>query len=145
MVTITISDALYQQAQRVARLTAQPVEQVIQSRLATALSEVHELPPLPVDVREELELMTRLSDDVLFTIMREQFRADKQARVDVLIPKNSHGTISDEEHAELKRLVDDGERLALRKATALKLLIARGYALTTDDLDPSTPVNALHG
>jgi hypothetical protein len=36
----------------------------------------------------------------------------------------------------LVTLVEDGQRLTLRKATAMKYLMDRGYKVTLDDLKP---------
>ena len=54
----------------------------------------------------------------------------------VLMDKNSRGTISDDEYTELAALVEDGQRLTLRKAMAMNILLDRGYKLTLDDMKP---------
>lgn len=69
-------------------------------------------------------------------MMREQMQQTKQARMSGLMGKNNQGTISDEEHAELVILVEDGQRLTLRKATAMNILMDRAYKLTLDDMKP---------
>lgn len=48
--------------------------------------------------------------------------------------KNNQGTINDQEYVELASLVEDGQRLTLRKATAMNILMDRGYKLTLDDM-----------
>jgi hypothetical protein len=47
--------------------------------------------------------------------------------------KNNFGTISTDEHAELERQVEQGNRLMVRKAEAASLLIERGYKFTQED------------
>ena len=83
-----------------------------------------------------LEAMANLSDEVLWGAAREQMPADIQARMSVLITKNTRGTITDEEYAELAAHVEEGDKLTLRKATAMKYLMDRGYKVTLDDLKP---------
>src|SRR5262249_1320996 len=89
---------------------------------------------LPVDERAELQAMAYLSDDTLWTIAREQMQPAKQERMSLLMDKNSAGTISDPEHPELTPLFEAGQRLTLRKAEAMKLLLDRGYRIGLEDL-----------
>jgi hypothetical protein len=51
----------------------------------------------------------------------------QQARVDRLMDKNSRGSVTDEEYVELQKLVEQGDRLMVRKAEAADLLCQRGY------------------
>ncbi len=48
--------------------------------------------------------------------------------------KNNFGTISDNEYAELVAYVEEGDKLVLRKSTAMNYLMDRGYKVTLDDL-----------
>ncbi|MCI0713635.1 MAG: hypothetical protein L0154_25990 [Chloroflexi bacterium] len=130
--TISIPDSLYEKAQRVAQQTSQSVEDVIRMRLEGALDEP--LFDLPVDEKAELKAMAYMSNDALFSMMREQMQPAKQERMSVLMQKNSQGTISEDEREELAALVEDGERLTLRKATAMNLLMERGYDVHLDDM-----------
>lgn len=61
---------------------------------------------------------------------------DVQARAHALLEKNSRGVITDEEHAELDKLVERGDQLMLRKAEAATILRARGYPFTSEDFKP---------
>lgn len=130
--TISIPDTLYEKARKLAERSAQPVDEVIRERLAEAFDQ--QLLDLPVDERAELQAMTYLSDDTLWTIAREQMQPTKQVRLSLLMNKNSLGTISGEEYAELTALVEGGQRLTLRKAEAMKLLLDRGYQIGLEDL-----------
>lgn len=132
--TISIPDSLYQKAQEVAKQKSLSVDEVIRVGLEGAF--VESMLDIPLDEQAELKAMTYLSDDALFSMMREQMPQAKQARMSVLMDKNNRGTISDEEHAELVTLVEDGQRLTLRKATAMNILMDRGYKLTLDDMKP---------
>jgi predicted CopG family antitoxin len=132
--TISIPDELYEKAQRVAQQTSSQVDEVIRTKLEDALDQP--LFDLPDDEKEELKAMAYLSDDTLWTIAREQMQKPLQERMSVLMTKNTKGTITDDEYAELTQLVERGNRLTLRKAQAMKYLTERGHKITLDDLNP---------
>ncbi|MFN8372442.1 MAG: hypothetical protein U0694_06150 [Anaerolineae bacterium] len=129
-VTLDVPDDVLTAARQIAQATAQPVEQVLLSRLKTALP----LPVLPPDEEAELDALKHLSDDALWTIAREQMPDDAQQQMSALMDNNSLGTISPEEYQALELLVDRGQRLMLRKSEAAALLTRRGYAVTPKDL-----------
>jgi hypothetical protein len=91
---------------------------------------------LPCDERAELQAMSYLSSDALRTIAREQMQPELQDVMSQLMDKNSKGTITENELRELAELVARGQRLTLRKAQAMKLLLDRGYAVSLDALKP---------
>ncbi|MEQ8674184.1 MAG: hypothetical protein RLP44_08810 [Aggregatilineales bacterium] len=132
--TISIPESLYQKAQEIAKQKSRNVDDVIRERLEGAFVEV--LIDIPLDEQAELKAMSYLSDDALFSMMREQMQQVKQARLSALMDKNNHGTITDKEYAELTTLVEDGQRLTLRKATAMNILMDRSYKLTLEDMKP---------
>jgi hypothetical protein len=133
--TISISNTLYEKAQRVAQQTSRQVDEVIRAKLEGALDEP--LFDLPDDEKEELKAMAYLSDDTLWTIAREQMAKPVQERMSVLMTRNTRGTITEAERTELTELVERGNRLTLRKAQAMKYLAERGHKITADDLKPA--------
>lgn len=132
---ITIPEALYDKARRLAEAQSENIDKVIQVSLENALDNPRSL--LPREELAELEALRFLSDDALWTIAREQMPQAKQAIMQSLMDKNTVGTITEEEHQQLSDLVEQGQRLTLRKAEAMKLLIERGYPVTLDDLAAS--------
>jgi hypothetical protein len=92
---------------------------------------------IPAEELAALEAMANLSDEALWAAAREQMPADIQARMSVLMTKNTRGTITNDEYAELAAHVEEGDKLTLRKATAMKYLLDRGYKVTLDDLNPT--------
>lgn len=132
--TITILEALYEQAQRLAQESERPVEELIRNRRESALQSSRL--DLPEDEQLELKAMAYMSDTALWTLAREQMAQKMQEQMQGLMQKNSLGTISEIEFAELEKLVDEGQRLILRKAEAMRLLIERGHQLSMDDLAP---------
>lgn len=133
--TVTIPESLYDKARQAAEQKAQPVEEFIRERLEQSLTDTRL--DLPADERAELEALAYLSDDALWTMAREQMSASKQARMGILMDKNSRGSITPPEYAELEQFVEQGQRLTLRKAEAMKRLLERGYSVTLDDLKPT--------
>jgi hypothetical protein len=131
---ISIPEELYQEAERIAQETARSVDEVIVSRLKRSLRP--SCLDLPDDEQEELKALAYLSDDALWTIARAQMPQKSQSIMQDLMRKNSLGTISNSEKIELTQLVEDGQRLTLRKAEAMRLLIQRGHVITLDDLAP---------
>ena len=133
--TIAIPNALYEKAQRLAQHTSQSVDELICTRLAGALDQP--VLDLPSDERAELQAMSYLSTDALWTIAREQMPPDLQHAMSQLMEKNSQGTITEDEFRDLSALVERGQRLTLRKSQAMKLLLDRGYAVSLDALKPT--------
>jgi hypothetical protein len=133
--TISIPSSLYEKAQRLAKHTAQSVDEIICTRLEGALDQP--LLDLPSDERAELHAMAYLSTDALWTMAREQMPPDVQQAMSQLLEKNSQGTITAEEFRALSALVERGQRLTLRKAQAMKLLLDRGDAVSLEALKPT--------
>lgn len=132
---ISIPETLYDKVRRVAEQTARPVDEVIRARLEQSLDEMPL--DLPDDERAELRALAYLSDDALWNMAREQMASAKQTQMQALMDKNTFGTITDAEYDQLTRSVELGQRLMLRKAEAMKLLLERGYKITLDDLKPA--------
>ena len=133
--TIAIPHLLYEKVQRLAQQTSQSVDEIICTRLEGALDQP--MLDLPSDERAELQAMSYLSTDVLWTIAREQMPPDLQHAMSQLMEKNSQGTITEDEFRDLSALAERGQRLTLRKAQAMKLLVDRGYAVSLDALKPT--------
>lgn len=132
--TLTVPEDVYTRAQRISAETSQPVEQVLIDHLKT-LSDP--LPVLPPDEQAELDALSHLSDDTLWTIAREQMPQHIQDRMQILMDRNNFGTITDDEYRELEAFVERGNRLMIRKAEAAGLLMERGHAFTQQDFGAS--------
>ncbi|MBN1312941.1 MAG: hypothetical protein JXB30_16115 [Anaerolineae bacterium] len=130
-VTLSIPQYLYDRARRMAEEKALPIEEILVRQLELTLVD---LPTLPPDEQAELDALTHLSDDALWTIAREQMEMEQQGRMQVLMTRNNMGTIASDEHAELTKLVDQGQRLMLRKGKAMALLTERGYHIRPESL-----------
>jgi hypothetical protein len=128
--TLTVPDEMLAVAQQIAEATEQPVEQVLLSRLKNALP----IPTLPPDEEAELDALRHLSDDALWHVAREQMAQNLQKQMQILMDKNSLGTISQDEYKQLEDLVDRGQRLIVRKSEAAAILTRRGYKVTPQSL-----------
>ncbi|MFN8371994.1 MAG: hypothetical protein U0694_03840 [Anaerolineae bacterium] len=131
-VTLSVPQHIYEHARRVAEENGQAVEAVLLHQLEEAFADP--FVKLPTDEQAELQAMTYLSTDVLWTIAREQMPSERQARMQVLMERNSDGSITEQEFRELEQLVEQGQKLMLRKAQASALLTRRGYKVTPDDM-----------
>lgn len=134
LIMLQVPEEISARAHQIAAAMAKPVEQVLLDHLKTLSVP---LPVLSLDVQVELDALHQLSDDTLWTITRAQMPEDVQARAHTLLEKNSRGVITDEEHAELEKLVERGDRLMLRKAEAAAILRTRGYPFTAEDFKPT--------
>jgi hypothetical protein len=131
-VTLPVPADIYGRASHIAEVTAQTVEAVLLQQLKDAFADP--LPELPPDEQRELEALALLSNEALWTIAREQMTGDKQARMQTLMATNDQGTLDTLQQAELEALVEQGQRLSMRKAKAAALLTERKYTVTLDVL-----------
>lgn len=131
---LTVPEEVYERARQIAEETSQPVDQVMIAYLRTLSIPSIPIPALPPDEEAELEALKHLSDDALWTIAREQMVDHLQSKMQILMDKNSAGTITGEEHKELEELVERGQQLIVRKSEAAALLTQRGYKVTPQSL-----------
>ena len=130
--TITLSETTYQRIRDVARVTAQPLEQVAALRVEQSFLDP-ELDYLPGDEQVELSAFRLLSNDTLRGIVSEQLPNTVQERMIILGQGHSLGTNSADEYSEYAALVERGERLMLRKAWAAGVLMDRGFVVSQTD------------
>ncbi|MBC7811255.1 MAG: hypothetical protein H7175_08915 [Burkholderiales bacterium] len=123
---LTVPEDVYVSAQRFAEENSQPVEQVMIDSIRTMTE--------AADEETELQAFNHLSDNSLWSIARERMPDDVQNQMQDLMDKNSSGTITPEEFAELEKLVERGQRLMVVKSEAMALLTKRGYKVTREEL-----------
>jgi hypothetical protein len=129
---LTIPENLSERLRQLAARRRQPVETIIADRLFTALDD--ELDNLPTEEQAELRALHHLSTDALRAIAAEQMAAANQDRMAQLMAQNSKGELNQGELAELENLVKRGEKLMLRKAEAVAILVQRGHDGLANDL-----------
>ncbi len=131
-VTLPVPADVYDRASHIAAVTSQSIEAVLLQQLQNAFAD--SLPELTPDEQRELEALTQLSDEALWTIAREQMTEDRQTRMQTLMNTNAQGRLDKVQRSELEALVEQGQRLSVRKAKAAALLTERGYTITLDAL-----------
>ncbi len=131
-VTLPIPNHVYDRAHRIAQERSISVEAVMLRQLEEAFAEP--LPRLPAGEQHELDALVRLCDDALWTIARERLPKGRQTRMATLMDENSRGQLDRVHRLELEELVQQGQRLSLRKAQAAALLTERGHAVSPEEM-----------
>jgi hypothetical protein len=129
-VTLNLPQHLYDRARELAQQKNMALEQVLLHQLESSMLD---LPPLPPDEQDELDALNLLTTDTLRTIALAEMADDQAQRMQVLMEENNLGTISAEARGELAQLVEQGQRLMLRKAAAAALLAERGNPIAPAD------------
>lgn len=130
-VILTISENAYARASQIAETSAQPIEQILASRLEEVFDELSNLPP---DEQAELSALSNLSDDTLWTIADERMPSVQQERLSLLLAFSKRGVLTSSEESELDDLLERGDRLMLRKAEATAILTRRGHSVSSKHL-----------
>lgn len=118
-IILSLPDDIATSVREIAKQTNQTVEDVVIAHLKNITPP---LPSLPQDIQDELSVMPKLSDDALWTIARDQMPENAQSRAQLLMSKS---TLTEDEQAELDKLVERADKLMLRKAEAASILRQR--------------------
>ncbi len=124
-VTLTLPETLYERAKETAQAVDRSLELVLTQSIALSLPALET--DLPPDVRSELVALPLLSDDELWTIARSIMDERQQDRLQYLAEAQKHRSLTLAEQSDLTQLMDEAERVMLRKAEAYRLLARRGY------------------
>ncbi len=93
------------------------------------------LPPLekdlPPEIRAELSPMALLSAEQLLEVSRKSLDRERESRLESLANLQKKQPLSDAESAELDELVQQAQRVMLRRAEARRLLALRGHPIPT--------------
>ena len=126
-VTLVLPDAIYEHAREIARAADRSLEQVLTQSIALSLPELeYDLPP---SIRSELSPLSLLGDAELKSIAGSVMDERHQARLQALAETQKRRPLTSDEQSELARLMDEAERVMLRKAEAYRLLARRGYVV----------------
>ena len=90
-IVLKIPEDISARARQMAETTDQPVEQVLLNYLQTLSTPV---PSLPLKEQAELNALQHLSDDALWTMVREQLPNEIQVRAEKLMSQESLQTWS---------------------------------------------------
>lgn len=113
-ITLELPDEVYRRAQRVARATRRPIEEVVIEWIR---------PPAQVNLPE----LDRLSDDELLQVASATIPSKHAQRLQELLTTQQQRSLSEKEQREAVALVEQEDLLTLRKARALFLLKQHGH------------------
>ncbi len=117
---LAIPDNIYQRASRLAEERSTSAENILLHHL-----QQFTLPRLEPDIEEELRALHSLSNAALVNIAKERMDDDTDTTMQALMDKNNFGILKKEESATLETLVDQAQRLMLRKSEARAILALR--------------------
>jgi predicted transcriptional regulator len=118
-ITITLSDEVYQRAERFAQLANRDIASVLADTIQLSI------PPVRADSLE-LELIADLTDEQVLALTELQMEADQDARLSELLDRQQAGLLIENERIELQTLMQIYQEGLLRKATALSEAVERG-------------------
>jgi len=125
-VTLTLSDDLYENAQRWATITRKGLDETLTNALAIVLTPVHSEPKLEQPVGN-------LSDDMLLTMVKVRMQPEQGKRLEELLTLQSEGRLTSRQRNELQALMQVYDQLWLRQSEALAEAVQRGL------IDPMKP------
>ena len=126
-VTLTLPRTLYERAKETAQAIDRPVEQVLAQSIAISLPILEA--DLPSDVRADLVALPLVGDDELWSIARGTMDEGQQNHLRDLAEAQKHRPLTSDEQSDLDELMNQAERVMLRKAEAYRLLARRGYTV----------------
>ncbi|MBW4660020.1 MAG: hypothetical protein KME15_15200 [Drouetiella hepatica Uher 2000/2452] len=117
-VTITLSDEVYQRAERFARLANRDVASILADSIQLSI------PPVRANVTD-LEPVSALSDAQVLALTELQMEPDQDARLSELLDRQQAGFLTETERPELQTLMQIYQEGLLQKATALSEAVKR--------------------
>jgi hypothetical protein len=126
-VTVTLPEALYERIRETATASSLSFDEVLAQSLALSLPALErELSP---NLRSELAALALLSDAELRSIADSAMDDAGQDRLEDLAELQKQRPLSAAEHSVLDQLMQEAQRIMLRKAEAYRLLAHRGHAV----------------
>jgi hypothetical protein len=135
-ITVTLPEGLYERVQTTARASARSVEEVCAQSIALSLPEFED--ELPPPLREELARLSLLSDSELATVAHGMMDDERQAQLEALATLQEQRALTASETATLHQLLEEAQRLMVRKAEAYRLLARRGQSVFSAPGPPPT-------
>ena len=126
-ITLTLPEALYERIRVTAEASARSVEEVATQSIALSLPPIEEA--LPVTLQSELAAFSLLSDAELHTIATETMEEDSQIQLERLAEEQRVQSLTTAEQETLSCLMEEANRVMIRKAEAYRLLAQRGHAI----------------
>jgi len=118
-VTLTLSQELYERAERWAAITQQNLSDTLTDALSIVLTPMHTAPKLEQPV-------SSLSDDDVLTLSNIQMKPTQGRRLSKLLEKQREGALAEGERIELLALMQIYNQLWIRQSEALAEAVRRG-------------------
>jgi chromosomal replication initiation ATPase DnaA len=118
-ITITLSDEIYQKAEKFARLANRDLTSVLADTIQ------YSIPPISSEAAA-LEPLSALADEQVLALTELQMESEQDTRLSELLNRQQAGTITEAERPELQTLMQIYQEGLLRKATALSEAVKRG-------------------
>ena len=128
-VTIKLPNDIYEQLQRTAELTKQPLDTVIAQSLSHSLSPL--LEEIPAKYQPEVFPLLEMSDKALQREVENTFPAKAWAEYEILLQHKKERSLTESEQKRLNDLRYQADLLTFRKAYAAVLLKRRGHRIPT--------------
>ncbi len=124
-ITVTLPGALYERAKETAEAFSLSVEEAVTQFIALSLPPLEK--DLPPNLRSDLKALPLFSDAELWQIAHGTMDEEQQTQLETLAELRKHRPLSETEHATLAHLMEEAQRVMLRKAEAYRLLARRGH------------------
>lgn len=126
-VTIKLPNDIYEQLQRTAELTSQPLDTVIAQSLSHSLSPL--LEEIPRKYQPDVFPLLDMSDEALRQELEKTFPEDAWTEYETLLQQNKERSLDESEQKRLANLRYQADLLTLRKGYAAVLLKRRGHRI----------------
>ncbi|GEM_PF-3560414 len=130
-ITVNFPKPVYQRLQRQAKVMKTPISEIVVQTVKQSFPVW--LDKIPPDFENELSRLDNLGIPQLQMLAKSKLPVAKQRKLDKFLQKNSEGTITLNELAELDNVQLEANLLMLKKAKALALLKSMGYPLPISD------------
>ncbi|MBA3532088.1 MAG: hypothetical protein H0T73_09235 [Ardenticatenales bacterium] len=131
IITVELSDEMYNYLERTAQLTHQPVNTIIEQSLAHSLSPL--LEDIPLEYQVEVFPLLQMNDEALSAEAGQTFPPDRWGMYEALLARKQNAALPPNEQAQLDVLRREADVVTFRKAYAAVLLQQRGYRLVPGD------------
>jgi hypothetical protein len=118
-VRITLHDAVYRRAKRLAKVSNRNVGELLAQAIELSL------PPMS-EMHEDYKPVSKLTDSEVLELSDIQMDGKEERRFSRLLNKQQAGTLSSTEESQLLALMQSYQEKLLRKAQALREAVRRG-------------------
>ena len=125
-ITVELPEEVYEHLKRAALGMNRPLDRALATIVKAATPSLEKV---PARYRAELESMEALSDEKLWKIAETNAPEKNEGAMARLLRKNQGSGLTEREQQSLTRLLNETDRLALRKSYAYLLLKYRGHRI----------------